>query len=313
MHDEHDLDQNARQTFPLREAWQRTNTMDRAMHESIEITLPDLDEVSRQARERFERAKREVARDGRFIGVSLGQWLSHVGTAGVAHVPAKKIFSIGRDVWLYAEEGRGADVATWEKFSLVLSSQPDGVMVRLDPCSGEDIKYPMSTGQLPDFTQRKTLNPFDYRASEIVYEFPGDDIDVWARPWIEAKIHDDFPVEFRVFVRNSEVLGVASYYPQRPLPDTAQMLGYAEQCRLSAQAITDHLNVVGATPWMPNYEGRFEDGKVSATMDFIISTDGKPVFLEAGPPYGAGAHPCAFIEREITGVALALADGVRLR
>lgn len=288
-------------------------TINLPMHGSIEITLPDLNEVSRQARERFERAKREVARDGRFIGVSLGQWLSHVVNAGVAHVPATKIFSIGRDVWLYAEEGRDADVATWGEFSSVSASQPDGVMVRLDACSGEDIKYPMAAGQIPNFAQRKALSPFDYRASEIVYEYPGDEIDVWARPWFEAKMHEGFPLEFRVFVRNSEVLGVASYYPQRPLPDTEEMRGYADQCREKALAITSHLDFIGATPWMPSYEDRFEDGKVSATMDFIIGTDGEPVFLEAGPPYGAGAHPCAFIDREITGVALALAAGVRLR
>lgn len=282
------------------------------MH-NFEIGIPDIDAITRQARERFERAKREVAREGRFIGVSLGQWLSHVAAAGVAHVPATKIFSIGRDVWLYAEEARGADVATWGAFSSALSSQPDGVMVRLDACSGEDIKRPMAAGQIPDSAQCKALSPFDYRASEIVYEYPGDEIDVWARPWIDAKMHEGFPVEFRVFVRNSEVLGVASYYPQRPLPDTEQMQGYAAQCREKAQAITSHLDSIGATPWMPNYECRFSDGKVSATMDFIIGTDGEPVFLEAGPPYGAGAHPCAFIDREITGVALALTAGVRLR
>lgn len=281
------------------------------MH-NFEIGIPDIDAIIRQARECFERAKREVAREGRFIGVSLGQWLSHVAAAGVAHVPATKIFSIGRDVWLYAEEGRDADAVTWREFSSALSSQPDGVMVRLDACSGEDIKYPMATGQLPDFVQRKSLSPFDYRASEIVYEYPGDEIDVWARPWIEAMMHEGFPVEFRVFVRNGEVLGVASYYPQRPLPDTEEMRGYAGHCREKAQAITSHLNSIGATPWMPNYEGRFSDGKVSAAMDFIIGTDGEPVFLEAGPPYGAGAHPCVFIDREITGVALALVDGDRL-
>lgn len=276
-------------------------------------SVPDVEEITRKAKERFNHAKLEVSREGRFIGVSLGQWLSHVAASGVDYVPVKKVFSISRDVWLYAEECREEDRATWEQFRDALALVPDGFMARLDPCSGEDIKYSMGTGKIPNFVDRKNLNPFDYRASEIVYEFPSDYIDVWARPWIEAKMHESFPVEFRVFVQNNEILGVASYYPQRPLPDTEEMHGFAAKCREQSQTIVSHLRTVGAIPWMTNYEGRFDGRKVSATLDFIIRPNGDPVFLESGPPYGAGAHPCAFLDRETKGVALALGLGVSLR
>lgn len=124
---------------------------------------------------------------------------------------------------------------------------------------------------------------------------------------------DGYPVEFRVFVENGEVLGVASYYPQRPLPPTPEMSALAGHCIRRSFTILQHLTQSQEAPWMPTYEGKFEDGKVSATLDFIVTTEGKALFLEAGPPFGAGAHPCAFIDRPIKGVALEMAPGVELR
>ena len=32
----------------------------------------------------------------------------------------------------------------------------------------------------------------------------------------------------------------------------------------------------------------------NATADFLVTTDHRVLFLEGGPPYGAGAHPCCF-------------------
>ena len=37
------------------------------------------------------------------------------------------------------------------------------------------------------------------------------------------------------------------------------------------------------------------------------------VMVDAGPGYGAGAHPCCFIDQPVTGRAWALAEGVEAR
>ena len=44
------------------------------------------------------------------------------------------------------------------------------------------------------------------------------------------------------------------------------------------------------------------------TADFVVGKDGKVLFLEGGPPYGLGAHPCCFEGRDIEGIALAKED-----
>ena len=89
--------------------------------------------------------------------------------------------------------------------------------------------------------------------------------------------------------------------------------GYANQCLDHAKQLVNHLDQIGEMPWMSDFEGQFDPNKVSATMDFLVTPEGKVLFLEAGPPFGSCAHSCAFIDREISVIALALAPGVVLR
>lgn len=280
---------------------------------SFKIPIPDVEEISRKANIRFEKDKADVSIDGRFIGFSLGAWLKHVEAAGVSFVPANKIATISRDVWLSADENYDSN-PFWPQFKAICEGQPESTMIRLDPCSGLGLKGAMADGNgMSDLASRKVISPGDPRAFEIIYEFPSDTIDVWSRPWIDAQYLDGYPIEFRVFVENDEVIGLSSYYPQRELPATKEILDFVADCHKKSVAIVAHLNSQGQYPWMPNYECQFESGKVSATLDFLINQEGQAVFLEAGPPFGAGAHPCAFIDREIEGVALSLAPGVKLR
>ena len=284
------------------------------MFTDLPFELPDFELINAQAKDRFEKAKKDVNLPGRFIGVSLGKWLKHVEASGVPFVPAKDIASISREVWLRAEECLNEDVTVWEQFEKDCMNEPDTGMIRIDPCSGLDLKSAMANGSgVPTSAERKTVSPSDPRAFDIVYSYPADHFPIWSRPWVEAQYHDGYPVEFRVFVKNGEVCAVANYYPQRALPDDAAMNKRANDCLDMAKTIVAYLDEQGQCPWMPDYEGKFEAGKVSATLDFLITPEGTPVFLEAGPPFGAGAHPCAFIDREVKGVALALAPGVKLR
>jgi hypothetical protein len=169
----------------------------------------------------------------------------------------------------------------------------------------------MGSGEDPAPVAR-TLLPDDPRAFDILCEYPADTIPVWSRPWVKALDHEGFPVEFRVFVRNDEAVAVSSYYPQRPLPHTDEVRCYAERSLALAQTISNQIVASDTYPWLDTYpRAGCSKGRVNATLDFLVTEVGEVIFLEAGPPLGAGAHPCCFLDREdITGIALALAPGV---
>ena len=236
------------------------------MFEQIGLTVPDLEGISLSAKMRFEHAKAEVSAPNRFIGVSLGHWLDRVASAGVQHVPARRIMSIPREVWLTAEENHIRDAEIWSQLKLVCNGQAESEMVRLDPCSGISLKQAMHAGMGgQDFNARKELDPADPRAFDIIYEFPSDHIDIWSRPWVQAKYLSEHPIEFRVFIENNAIIGVANYYVQRSLPRTEEILGYVAACIKDSEKIITHLNSQCAYPWMSNYPEKFDPAKVSAT------------------------------------------------
>ena len=114
------------------------------------------------------------------------------------------------------------------------------------------------------------------------------------------------PVESRAFVRDGGVLGISSYYPQRPLPEfPAHIQAVREQTEMLINAVR--------TPFQwhvePSLRGLDKDG-VHFTADFIATAEGM-IFLEGGPPHELGAHPCCFREGRISGVALEDRNGGR--
>ncbi len=251
---------------------------------------------------------------GRFIGTSLGAWLARAQDADVPAVGAKLIAAVPRAAFLEAMENGTFEVDDrMASLRRGLSELQPTEMARFDPCAGLELKKAMADGTPPSLAQRQDLTAFDLRAFDIIAEYPADIVPVWARPWVEAKVIDGYPVEYRVFVENGEIKGVASYYPQRPLPQTPAVLDQVEQCKQMTTRILHYLTLTGELPWQPAIEEGFAPGLAHATLDFLVTVTGEVLFLEAGPPFGAGAHPCAFIDREVSGVALALAEGVRLR
>lgn len=279
--------------------------------------LPSSEELEKAAAERHASAKAAVDRHDRFIATSLGMWMAHSQAAGVPSVPAILVGEVTRQAMMRIEDESPEDLPLWKALQTSKESIPNDYMFRWDGCSGSELKYIMSK---PDATRDERIaagrdhSPFCPRISDIHYSYPSDSIALWARPWIDALEIDGYPVEFRVFVRDSKVQGVASYYPQRPLPSTAKILSFALLCKEHATTLTTYLDRLGAFPWLQSFEEKFDPTKVNATMDFLIDKDNKVVFLEAGPPFGAGAHPCAFIDMDsIAGIALELAPGAQLR
>jgi len=128
---------------------------------------------------------------------------------------------------------------------------------------------------------------------------------------------DGYPVEYRAFVQNGELIGISSYYPQRPLPRNDEHLA---AIRKHVATLIEELD--GPFEWpagpdeamaiktaVPTLEGKeppagtpHHDG-VHFTADCAATTLGM-LFLEGGPPHFMGAHPCCFQPGRIRGVAL---------
>lgn len=277
--------------------------------------LPSAEEIERRAAERHENGKASVNEPGRFIATSLGAWLKRAQDSGISSVNAVRIADVPRKALMEIEEQSPEHEVIWNNLVKAKNSIEDGHMVRWDACSHSELKWVMGeSGKTKD--QRIEAGRDTYpcmRVYELHYEYPADIIPVWSRPWIDALEVDGFPVEFRVFVRDSKVIGVASYYPQRALPSTPEIYGFASRCKEMATQLVKHLDESCERPWLDAFAAKFNPELVNATMDFLVSSSGDVLFLEAGPPFGAGAHPCAFIDCEISGVALELAPGVILR
>ena len=278
------------------------------------LKFPTEEEMEELSARRHAEAKApfEVPGSKAFIGVSLNAWLDVMTAAGIPSIPAEAVTSLKRETFLGFEKSLTDEPEAWRAFDAALGSVPSTHMARWDACSSLDLKFAMAE-KSPFGAHARVLHPGDPRAFEILADYPAEEFTVWSRPWVEAKLVDGYPVEFRVFVKDSKVLGIASYYPQRALPATPEILGLAAQCGDLTRKALQLLESTGQYPWMADYARHFATGTVNATLDFLVTPDNQVLFLEAGPPYGAGAHPCAFIDRTIEGIALELAPGVALR
>lgn len=265
--------------------------------------VPDIDRRYFEAKR--ERIEQVVGDQPTFNAISLTEWLDIIRMADVPHVPAREVARIPCDVIARFDHPTPGDKPHWATLASATKALPDNHMLRWDCCAGLDVKLDMDRGRCDQHTGR-SLSPDDPRFFDILFGYPAAEIPIHARPWVDAIMVESHPLEFRVFVRNSEIVGVSSYYPQRPLPQTPQVDAAVQACKMHTQTVIDLLGRTGRVPWGLTYSPKwFATEKVSATLDFLVDTEGATRFLEAGPPFGAGAHPCCFEGRDIEGVALA--------
>ncbi len=235
----------------------------------------------------------------RFCPISLGDWLELCRQAGVPHVPAERICELLREDCLNFDVPGERRERLRAAFQEMGRARLPGHMMRFDYCASLEIKTSLSRGEwecLPEFCRVELDDP---RAVDILSEYPRSHAPVWLRPWAPTVVIDSYPVEYRAFVRDGEVLGISSYYPQRPLPEfPARIQAVREQ--------TGRLINTVRTPFQwyvePSLRGPDKDG-VHFTADFIATAEGI-LFLEGGPPHELGAHSCCFREGRISGVAL---------
>lgn len=174
---------------------------------------------------------------------------------------------------------------------------------------------------------RRMIDFADSRFIETVAKGHKDITHYLARPWAQpARFHEGedlhransplagpgkWPAEWRVFIRNGEVTGVANYYGWTGEGASPQNAWNAVEAAARGQAIADLAVSKGLT-------GRFMDAALNrqtragnpdwetaiakwdadgfhATLDFLESEEGM-LLLEGGPAHmpGGGGHPCAF-------------------
>ncbi|HDK03334.1 MAG TPA: hypothetical protein ENG84_05790 [Gammaproteobacteria bacterium] len=246
----------------------------------------------------------------RFNAVSLREWVGFAQAAGLNPVPAEPVASLPVDVVLRFDCPRPEDAPYWKAFERALEETGPGEMVRWSACASMELKWAMGAAVDPQSPDRwghrpaAYLTPDDPRAFDVIYEYPEETIEVLRRPWVEARRVGAHPVEYRVFVQDSAVLGISSYYPQRPLVRDAQVERELAEVRAQTERLIRHLDACARLPWHPGYGKRYDPERVHCTLDFLVETDGAVRLLEAGPPWGAGAHPCCFEGREVAGIAL---------
>jgi len=214
---------------------------------------------------------------------SLIAWLRECSICGIRSVPAYRICEINvDDIWGALDGNPNPKIISDMKIINDWIAGHPRHMVRWDCCAPLNIKMAMGNHGAFD-TSKASIELDDPRAIDILYEYPKKNVPVLGRPWIQAMMHGGWPVEFRVFIEDSKIIGVSNYYPQRDLPLEFEVLAHA------AWDIASHLRHVGR-----------------GTADFLTKPDGTLIFLEGGPPHtpAGGAHMCCFEPGKIDGIAL---------
>jgi hypothetical protein len=247
---------------------------------------------------------------GTFPAASLSVWLDLAKQAKVPFIEAALVGELDIKALLHFEEQEDPQVqATLAQLDQINTSLPDGHMLRWDCCAGFETKLRMGDGE-PPVGEERYLHPGEPRTFDLLYDFPADQICVWQRPWVDAMVHEAFPVEFRVFVVQGKVAGIANYYLQRDLPATPAIEALAIESLAQAEAIVGAMLESQRFPAMPNapVPQTLDRSAIDCTLDFLTTPKGDVLFLEAGPGYGFGAHPCAFLE----GNTVAPIEGLKL-
>lgn len=248
---------------------------------------------------RRRRMQEAGAKSGGFNPISLGHWLELCREARVAVVPAISLGAIGIDTLL-------SDDPLAREFERGMADQMNalgaGWMARWDCCSMAETKWRLSNGEYDWAPELAHIYAEDFRALDIIADFPDQNICAWARPWMAFAVHGGWPVEYRAFVRDDALIGVSNYYPQRGLPDDDGVRADIERVTAMCQALireqTRPLNC-------PRLSG-FDMARNHWTADFARLPSGAVIFLEGGPPHTltGGAHSCCFEPGNIEGVAL---------
>ena len=240
-----------------------------------------------------------------FCPTSLENWLQLCRKADVPFLPAQQVAVIHRsDYFRWDTPGEHHQRLIAAHRQVVESNLPNH-MIRFDCCAPIETKIRLSIGQ-PDWHPDMAILVFDDpRLADIMAEHPREAVPIWRRPWLDAEIIDQYPVEYRTYVKDGAITGISNYYPQRPLEPNEE---HIRQVREITQRLID-----AATPpflWnngmlRASFDANNDQQGIHLTADYILpKNDDALLFLEGGPPHELGAHPCCFPAGRITGIAM---------
>lgn len=274
---------------------------------------------------------------GHFDVISLGNWMSIAARVGVPTVPTRIIhvmntlhafsMSMGND-----HQGRpeflDMDNAFMDRLQYVLPNE----MLRFDQCASMWTKSALSEGEsnlsgpaMGWVSEKGRIVPvMCERLSRQFLESTSEHTLVHAREIVKPRTRTgwtingkpgEWPIEWRVYVEDGDVVGVSNYYPQSPSQMSADTADQIRMCVHRTREIVAALREAEAYPHHPRYEGVFENDP-TFTLDFIVTSD-DVLLIEGGPGHVFdppwGAHPCCFNPvKGIRGLALGPGDTVEL-
>lgn len=234
--------------------------------------------------------------------LSLRHWIDVANRSHVPYVPIEVITEFPMHDLLRFDEEKHAP-ALVRGFNQIKNAKEKNTIIRWDCCAGMELKYEMSKGNTKwkeSFWDTFWID--DPRAYDILFEYPERFVQVLKRPWINATIYNGYPIEYRVFIEGSKVVGVSNYYLQRSLPeDENWVLQDIETVQNLSEKIITNVPIPIKCP-----EINIDPKTIACSLDWIKDTNGNIFFLEGGPPHLPhwGAHPCCFKPGSISGIAL---------
>lgn len=235
--------------------------------------------------------------------VSLYQWMERISKTNIAFVPAAFSEPWDYNDWYKAIDGEDLTNTTLEAALTWVQEQHtanylERMVARWDSGSGSHIKSDCANGARYNVSWRDIVlddprmetQPFgitqldENGCTRFVY-----------RPYIAPFVIDGYPVEYRVYFDSEKLLGISSYYPQRPIEFNFAHMDY----------LTYAAEELFKTDEFPS----------GCSMDFLAPAT-KPdelLFLEGGPGHHetGGAHPCCFPPGKIHGIALKPLPGAK--
>ena len=240
----------------------------------------------------------------RFCPISLEDWIYIAEKSNIPYVPVKLIAELNRwDCLMFETDGEHQNRLR-DTFKVIKESAANNCMTRYDFCSSGEIKYKLSIGSHNWIESFNYLMIDDPRSFDLLLEYPRERIPVWQRPWIDAAIIDNYPVEYRVYIYDGKIQGISNYYLQRPLPKNDIHL---EKIKKYTNSIIENIKTPFLWNDVPFWFSFKESNDVlgcHCTIDFIVDKNDNILLLEDGPPHELGAHPCCFQPFQIEGIAL---------
>ena len=132
----------------------------------------------------------------KFCVTALGDWLQACREADVPYVRADRIVEFQvEDLMNWDVEGPHGDRLA-KGWRTAQAAEQQNCMFRWDFCASSDLKYamakPLFGGRFHNsFGKVPTID--DPRVIDIMLEHPRQTVALWRRPWVQARVIDEYP------------------------------------------------------------------------------------------------------------------------